>query len=271
MGLISEKADLNSYPTINYDEANEIYKRDEYDPRIFDPFYTGQNNGFSEFNATNFDASVVEARLRGMPYLTLRNKPKELERIMEESEEDLMKQESIPKTRSLIDFTEIDYNNTESTKKNSGSKSISLNYINFIENKEKNTEKSDNSHWTESLDRKIIKNKNLKILKKLSPFLTKKPIEEVNIYQINPPKEQKSERDMNFASLDTQLNKVYSNRGMYMFDEKTKKVIFYPPEFFNKSEMNKFYKRMDSYGSSQSRSSIDNDSEDLRHISDIAL
>ncbi|KAL0280834.1 UNVERIFIED_CONTAM: hypothetical protein PYX00_002010 [Menopon gallinae] len=271
-GLISEKTDLNSYPTIQYDEANEIYKQDEYDPRIFDPFYTSQSDGFSEFNATSFDASVVEARLRGMPYLTIRNKPKELERITEESEEDLIKHESIPKTRSLIDFTEIDYNNTESAKKNPGSKSISLNYINFIENKEKNAEKSDNSNWTGSLDRKIIKNKNLKILKKLSPFLSKKPIEEVNIYQINPPKEKKmSDPEMNFASLDSQLNKVYSNRGMYMFDEKTRKVIFYPPEFFNKSEMKKFYKRMDSYGSSQSRSSIDNDSEDLRHISDIAL
>lgn len=262
--LLTEKPEVNR---LNHDQFDGLYKNNEYDSNFFEPFFSEQEDGLSEFNASSFDATVIDARLKAMPYLTIRNRPKELEKITEESDLDLANTEPMPKTRSLLNFADADFNNTEVVKSDPKTKSISLNYINYLEKPEKNPENQDN--FTRSLDRKIIKNKNLKILKKLSPFFSKKPIEEINIYQINPPRCQHLK--LNINNLDNQLNKVYSHRGMYIYDEKTKKTIFYPPEFFNKTDMKKFYSRMDSYGSSVSQSSVDNDSEDIRHISDVAL
>lgn len=276
-----EKQGIDIQDTV-YSPNCGIFKNEDYDSNFFDPFFVPKNENFSEFNASSFDPTIIDARLRAMPYLTIRNKPKELDKIIEESETDISNTNLMPKTRSLIDFsgTETDsapdsgkdFNNTETVKNSPKDKAISLNYINCLEKQDKKMENSDS--FTRSLDRKIIKNKNLKILWKLSPFFGKKSIEEINVYQINPPKSQilTEGAQLNVTDIDSQLNRVFSNRGMYSFDEKTKKVIFYPPEFFNKTgEMKKFHNRMDSYGSSPSRSSIDNDSEDLRQISDVAL
>lgn len=275
--LALEKQGIDAPDAIYQPNCGGIYKNEEYNSNLFDPFVLHKDENFSEFNASSFDPTIIDARLRAMPYLTIRNKPKELDKIMEESETDVSTTNLMPKTRSLLDFSSEtdsvkDFNNTEIVRNSPKDKAISLNYINCLEKQDKKMENSE--CFTRSLDRKIIKNKNLKILKKLSPFFSKKSVEEINVYQINPPKSQPLPEgaQVNVTDVDSQLNRIFSNRGMYSFDEKTKKIIFYPPEFFNKTgEVKKFHNRMDSYGSSPSRSSIDTEGEDIRQISDVAL
>lgn len=179
----------------------------------------------SEFNASSFDANVIDSRAQ-------------------------------VDTKSMLDFreTEDTHNNTEAPKANN--KSISLNYINYLGQKEGKPDEV----ATQSLDRRVTKNtKNLKILKKFSPFLNRKHYDEVNVYQIHPPKVIEAQNlPLASTQLDSQLNKVYSNRGMYAFDEKSKKLIYYPPEFFNGQLKER-------------RSSTDEESEDVSRICDVAL
>lgn len=236
------------------------------DDNIFlDPFFISPMESLSEFSASSFDANVIDARVK-LP----------MPKIHEQMEED--EEATTPKSQSLLDFRETEeYNNIEASRNNAKNKSISLNYINYLGKKEGKAEPVD---ITQSLDRRIVKNnKNLKILKKFSPFLVRKNNDEINVYQIHPPKilEGSLTNEEDFSGpptatqLDNQLNKVYSSRGMYAFDEKTKKLIFYPPEFFNRDEMKQFRNRLASNESSQSRSSIDDDSEDIGRIGDVAL
>jgi len=154
-----------------------------------------------------------------------------------------------------------EYNNTEPLTNNTKNKSISLNYINFLGYKD------EKAIDTQSLDRKVIKNKDSIKVKKSSPFLNRKNNEEVNVYQIHPPKVMEGlapeQVTPTSTMLDKQLNKIYSSRGMYALDENTQKLIFYPPEFFNRDEMNRY--RVERVESSQSRSSVGND------VGDVAL
>lgn len=235
-------------------QEERLFRSGDYDSAYADSYFT---NGFNEFNASSFDPSVIDSRL---PYLTIRKKPKNLlDPIGELANDD----ENMPKTHSLLDLSLDRLKNVEVVKYQNGQ----LTPSEADESAESSVEKEENV--TGSLDRKIIKNKNLKILKKLSPFCRKKPTDLINIYRINPPMGVARQEMLDISNIDSQLNRLYSNRGMYTFEEKTRKIVFYPPEVFNKNRMQGFRSSIQSIVSSQSQSSMD--SEDIKQISDVAL
>ncbi|KAK6645428.1 hypothetical protein RUM43_001705 [Polyplax serrata] len=236
-------------------QEERLFRSGDYDSAYADSYFT---NGFNEFNASSFDPSVIDSRL---PYLTIRKKPKNLLDPIGELANDY---ENMPKTHSLLDLSLDRLKNVEVVKYQNGQLTPSEADESAAES---SVEKEENV--TGSLDRKIIKNKNLKILKKLSPFCRKKPTDLINIYRINPPMGVARQEMLDISNIDSQLNRLYSNRGMYTFEEKTRKIVFYPPEVFNKNRMQGFRSSIQSIVSSQSQSSMD--SEDIKQISDVAL
>lgn len=252
--------EMNPPNNSHFLEDKEIFKPG-YEAGYVDPYFT---QGFNEFNAFSFDPAIIDARL---PYLTIRKKPKELVNDPRKLELDLAFDGIMPKTHSLVDLTVEDLKDVEVVKFQNERMPQSFNPVPYFKEKELIVKRHEES--MDCLDKKIIKNKNLKVLKKkLSPFCRKKSIETINIYPINPPNGVETQPGLDVTNLDTQLNKVYSNRGMYTFEEKSKKIFFYPPEFFQNASPQAHRNRTNSFGN-LSHSSMD--SEDIKQIGDVAL
>ena len=216
---------------------------------------------FNEFNASNFNPSFMDYSSRiitTMPYLTIREKRSR--KFDENSRE---------KIKGLCSsLTDLSYDNLKCVevlpfKGSDGCLDNGGNNVGF----------SPESGVNNSPDKTIIKNKNLKILKTLSPFVKKKKTNHpINIYQINVPKNIKSSgEDLNLTNIDYRLSNIYRNRGMYAYDKDSKKIVFYPPEYFlkNYERGGNSRQRLNSRNSSLSCSSLD--SEDIKQIGDVAL
>lgn len=218
----------------------------------------------NEFNASSFDPSVIDARLNKMPYLTIRKRGQAMDQFPE-AEPHFVK--TIPKTTSLFNLSSCNYVDAD-FKKFSADDVISYHGINKLNNGVEVFKTEDD---TKLSHKKIIKNKNLKILEKFSPFFRKRSERGVNIYEINTRKNSDRKNKIDLSHIDAQLKKVFSHRGMYYFDKNSAKVLFYPPEVFTRQTPTSFRTRLNSYESNLSRSSVETDSEDIKHISDVAL